>query len=142
MARLRQGPEWRSRGVKEALQKTNAILARAIADRGFHEFRRQREYKAARRGGPVVGADRGFPSRKTCSVCGAVQKDMPLSIRQWMCPDCGTSHDRDGNAARNLAAYAVSSTVSACGEEGSGRRPKTVVKPASVKQEVSSRLTQ
>jgi hypothetical protein len=52
------------------------------------------------------------------------------------------SHDRDLNAARNLATYAASSAVSACGEEGSGCGRTTAAKPASVKQEVSSRLSQ
>jgi putative transposase len=116
----------------------NRHLARSIADMGFFEFRRQLEYKAAMRGGQVVVADRWFPSSKTCSACGSVQDNMPLTIRQWICPDCGAHHDRDVNAARNLATYAVSSTVSACGEEGSGRRRKTAVKPASVKQEISA----
>ncbi|MCW9087977.1 MAG: transposase [Gammaproteobacteria bacterium] len=116
----------------------NRHLARSIADMSFHEFRRQLEYKAERRGGLVVVADRWFPSSKTCSNCGSVQKNMPLSIRQWTCPDCGKCHDRDVNAARNLATYAVSSTVSACGEEGAGSGRKTGVKPALMKQEVST----
>ncbi|SHF32630.1 RNA-guided endonuclease InsQ/TnpB family protein [Thermomonas hydrothermalis] len=115
----------------------NRHLARSIADMGFFEFRRQLEYKAAMRGGQVVIADRWFPSSKICSACGSVQEAMPLSVRQWICPDCGTRHDRDLNAARNLATYAVSSTVSACGEEGAGSGLATGVKPASMKQEVS-----
>ncbi len=120
----------------------NRHLARAITDRGFFEFRRQLEYKAAMRGGQVVVADRFFASSKTCSACGHKLETLPLSVREWTCPACGAVHDRDVNAAMNLKNMAVSSTVSACGEEGAGRRPKTVVKPASVKQEVSSRLTQ
>ena len=120
----------------------NRHLARSIADMSFHEFRRQLEYKAERRGGRVVVADRWFPSSKTCSACGSVQEAMPLSVRQWICPDCGTRHDRDLNAARNLATYAASSAVSACGEEGSGCGRTTAAKPASVKQEASSRLSQ
>jgi len=115
----------------------NRHLARSIADMGFHEFRRQLEYKAERRGGRVVVADRWFPSSKTCSACGSVQEATPLSVRQWICPDCGTRHDRDLNAARNLATYAASSAVSACGEAGSGSGRKARVKPASMKQEVS-----
>ena len=83
-------------------------------------------------------ADRWFPSSKTCSACGSVQKEMPLSVRPWICPDCGASHDRDLNAARNLATYAASSAVSACGEEGAGSGRKTGAKPASVKQEIST----
>lgn len=116
----------------------NRNLARSIADMGFFEFRRQLDYKAAQRGGLVVVADRWYPSSKTCSTCGSVQSDMPLSVRQWICSDCGITHDRDLNAARNLATYAVSSTVSACGEEGAGRACKSTVKPASVKQEIST----
>ncbi len=116
----------------------NRHLARSIADMSFFEFRRQLEYKAERRGGLVVVADRWFPSSKTCSACGSVQEKMPLAVRQWTCPDCGTTHDRDVNAARNLATYAASSAVSACGEEGSGSGRKTGVKPASVKQEIST----
>lgn len=116
----------------------NRHLARSIADMGFFEFRRQLEYKAEMRGGQVVVADRWFPSSKTCSACGSVQQDMPLSVRQWICPDCGACHDRDLNAARNLATYAVSSTVSACGEEGAGSGLATGVKPASMKQEIST----
>lgn len=115
----------------------NRHLARSIADMGFYEFRRQLEYKAAMRGGQVVIADRWFPSSKTCSACGSVQEKLPLSIRQWTCPECGADHDRDVNAAINLKNMAVSSTVSACGEEGSGPARKRQAKPASVKQEVS-----
>jgi len=119
----------------------NRHLARSIADMSFHEFRRQVEYKAERRGGRVVVADRWFPSSKTCSACGEKIETLPLSVRQWDCPACGAHHDRDVNAARNLATYAVSSTVSACGEEGAGSGRKTRVKPASVKQESSSKAT-
>lgn len=119
----------------------NRHLARAIADMGFFELRRQLEYKAAMRGGQVVVADRFYPSSKTCSSCGHKLEELSLSVRQWTCPGCATCHDRDVNAAINLKNMAVSSTVSACGEEGSGRRRKTTVKPASAKQEASSRFS-
>jgi putative transposase len=120
----------------------NRPLARSIADMGFFEFRRQLEYKAAMRGGQVVVADRFFASSKTCSDCGYKLEKLPLSVRDWICPECGCIHDRDVNAAVNLKNRAVSSTVSACGEEGAGSGRKTRVKPASVKQEVSSRFVQ
>jgi len=85
----------------------NHRLARSIADMSFFEFRRQLEYKAERRGGLVVVVDRWFPSSKTCAACGTDQEKMPLAVRQWMCPDCGTLHDRDVNAARNLLAHGL-----------------------------------
>ena len=115
----------------------NRHLARSLADMGFFEFRRQLEYKAAMRGGIVVVADRFYASSKTCSCCGHKLDDLPLSVREWACPACGAAHDRDVNAARNLQNMAVSSTVAACGEEGSGLRRKTKTKPALMKQEVS-----
>jgi len=115
----------------------NRHLARAVSDMGFAELRRQVEYKAAMRGGEVIFADRFYPSSKTCSACGHVLDVLPLSVREWTCPDCGSHHDRDLNAAVNLKNLAASSAVSACGEEGSGARRKVRVKPASTKQEVS-----
>lgn len=118
----------------------NRRLARSIADMGFFEFRRQLEYKAAMRGGQVVVADRWNPSSKTCSDCGHRLDELPLSVREWTCPVCCAVHDRDVNAAVNLKNMAVSSTVAACGEEGSGSGRKTRVKPASVKQEVSGKI--
>lgn len=120
----------------------NRHLARSIADMGFFEFRRQLEYKAAMRGGQVVVADRFYASSKTCSACGKKLGDLPLSVREWTCPACGTIHDRDVNAAINLKNMAVSSTVAACGEEGSGSGRKARVKPASMKQEVSGGFAQ
>lgn len=117
----------------------NRHLARSIADMGFFEFRRQLEYKAAMRGGVVVVADRWYSSSKTCSNCGHKLETLPLAVRKWTCPACGTTHDRDLNAAINLKNLAVSSTVSACGEEGSGLGRKLKTKPASVKQELSTK---
>lgn len=118
----------------------NHHLARSISDMGFFEFRRQLEYKAEQRGGLVVVADRFFASSKTCSVCKYKMEILSLSVRKWSCPSCGNIHDRDVNAAQNLKNMAVSSTVSACGEKGSGSVRKIRVKPISMKQEVSGRF--
>jgi putative transposase len=118
----------------------NRHLSRAVSDMGFFEFRRKLDYKAAQRGGTIVVADRWYPSSKTCSGCGHKLETLTLSVREWTCPECGSIHDRDVNAAINLKNLAVSSTVSACGEEGSGSGRKTRTKPASVKQESSSKL--
>ncbi len=115
----------------------NRCLARSVSDAGFFEFRRQLGYKAAMTGAKVILADRWFPSSKTCSQCGAIH-DMPLSKRMFSC-ECGNKMDRDLNAAINLRNYAVSSTVSACGEEGSGLGRTLKTKPASAKQESSAK---
>lgn len=80
----------------------NHCLAGAISDVGMSEFRRQLNYKAEWYGRKIVLVDRWFPSSKTCSNCGSYQKVMPLNIRHWICPDCGTFHDRDVNAAKNI----------------------------------------
>ena len=115
----------------------NRRLSRSIADMGFFEFRRQLEYKAERRGGRVVVADRFFASSKTCSECRHRLDALPLSVRSWVCPGCGAQHDRDVNAAKNLMNMAVSSTATACGEGGSGPGRKTGAKPPSAKQEAN-----
>ena len=94
----------------------NHSLARSVLDMGFFEFRRQLEYKTKMRGGHVVIVDRFYPSSKTCSDCGYKYDDLALSMREWTCPSSGAAHDRDINAAINLRNYAVSYTVSACGE--------------------------
>lgn len=111
----------------------NRHLARSVSDVGFGEFRRQLEYKTAMTGAKLFIVDRFYPSSKTCSACGQIH-EMKLSERVMVC-DCGNVMDRDLNAAINLKNRAVSSTVSACGEEGAGRDSNVKVKPASVKQE-------
>ena len=115
----------------------NHRLARAVGDMGFHEYRRQLVYKTAMRGGQLIIADRWFASSKICSTCGTKQEIMPLSVREWTCSECGTHHDRDLNAAKNLMKLAVSSTVSACGEDV---RPAHT-EAASTKQEFNIKAT-
>ncbi len=85
-----------------ACMQKNHKLALAIADVGFGEFRRQMQYKSNWYGCKIIMADRFFPSTKTCSQCGHVKADMPLSERIFQCENCGTEMDRDLNAAINL----------------------------------------
>ncbi|MGW5430515.1 RNA-guided endonuclease InsQ/TnpB family protein [Streptomyces sp. NPDC004059] len=96
----------------------NGRLARAISDAAWREFRSMLEYKAQWYGREVIAVDRWFPSSKLCSNCGTLQDKMPLSVRTWTC-DCGVTHDRDVNAARNTLAAGLA--VSAC---GAGVRPQ------------------
>lgn len=94
----------------------NHSLSGAILDAGWSEIRRQLGYKTAMRGGRVVVADRFFPSSKTCFDCGHIVQAMPLSMREWICPNCGVAHDRDVNAARNLARLGAASAEETHGD--------------------------
>jgi putative transposase len=96
----------------------NHSLARAISDAAWRQFRTMLEYKAHWYGREVIAVDRWFPSSKLCSACGALAETMSLSVRSWTCR-CGTTHDRDVNAARNILAEGLS--VIAC---GAGVRPQ------------------
>ncbi|MGI9016484.1 MAG: RNA-guided endonuclease TnpB family protein [Euzebya sp.] len=79
--------------------------ARGVSDQTFGEFRRQLVYKADWYGSTVTVADRWFPSSKTCSGCGDVNADLGRGQIRWTCPGCGVVHDRDVNAAVNLARW-------------------------------------
>lgn len=92
----------------------NSKLAKHIADASWGEFTRQIEYKSGWAGRTYVEIGRFFPSSKRCSCCGFVKENMPLDVRSWECPECGTTHDRDVNAARNI--LAVGLTVLAFGD--------------------------
>jgi putative transposase len=92
----------------------NHHLAKSIADAGWSEFVRQLEYKAHWYGRTLIGIDKWYPSSKRCAACGHVLSNLPLSVREWTCPECGARHDRDVNAARNILAAGLA--VSVCGE--------------------------
>jgi putative transposase len=105
--------------VIEDLAVTNMVcnrhLARVISDCGWGEFRRQLEYKCERYGRTLVVIDRWYPSSKTCSACGHLLTALTLGTRHWTCPSCGTRHDRDINAAKNILAAGLA--VIACGAD-------------------------
>jgi len=84
----------------------NHCLARAIADLGMYEVRRQMSYKAAWNGSEFKLASRWYPSSKACSGCGCIKDGLTLADRTFTCSDCGLAIDRDLNAALNLAALA------------------------------------
>ncbi len=98
---------------------------------GWGEFRRQLEYKTARAGRRLVVIDRWYPSSKTCSACGHLLAPLFLSTRHWTCPGCGTRHDRDVNAAKNI--LAAGRAVSACGADVSPQGSS--LRRSAVKQE-------
>ncbi|MFR8888479.1 IS200/IS605 family element RNA-guided endonuclease TnpB [Anaerobutyricum hallii] len=93
--------------VSEDLAVSNMMknhnLAKAISDCGWYELTRQLTYKAEWSGRTYIKIGRYVPSSQTCNVCGFVNKDTKsLSVREWICPVCGTVHDRDINAAINI----------------------------------------
>ncbi len=94
----------------------NHCLAKSISDASWSEFVRQLEYKSLWCGRTLIGIDRWYPSSKRCSECGYTVPKMPLKVREWVCPECGSIHDRDINAARNVLAAGLA--VSALGESG------------------------
>jgi len=101
----------------------NHNLAQAISDCGWGTFTNFLAYKLERKGGKLVEIDRWFPSSKLCSNCFYQVSEMPLDVREWTCPNCGSDHDRDGNAAMNIRAEGIrilktdGSAVSAVGGE-------------------------
>lgn len=101
-----------SLAVKNMLK--NHALAKSINDVGWSEFVRQLDYKARWYGRTLVKIDRWYPSSKQCFDCGHVLDSLSLDERFWTCPQCGTLHDRDRNAAKNVLAAGLA--VSACGE--------------------------
>jgi putative transposase len=80
----------------------NHCLAGSISDASWNSLKNMIEYKCNWYGRELVVIDKWFPSSKMCSKCGSVVKKLPLSVRSWRCPNCGTEHDRDINAARNI----------------------------------------
>ena len=81
----------------------NHKLAKALADVSFGKIKELLKYKAAYNGSKLVQADRFYASSQLCSNCGYQYKAVKdLKIRKWTCPQCGTVHDRDHNAAKNI----------------------------------------
>ncbi|MFG1673547.1 RNA-guided endonuclease InsQ/TnpB family protein [Micromonospora sp. NPDC049282] len=78
-------------------------LAKSVHDAGWASFIAMLEYKATRYGRTFGRVNRFFPSTRMCSDCGSVGEKMALDVRAWECP-CGTTHDRDVNAAKNIRA--------------------------------------
>ncbi|MFF4689834.1 RNA-guided endonuclease InsQ/TnpB family protein [Streptomyces sp. NPDC001307] len=110
----------------------NGQLARAISDAAWTQLRSMLEYKCAWYGRELVVIDRWFPSSKLCGACGTIAAKMPLNVREWTC-HCGTTHDRDVNAARNILAAGLA--VSACGDGVRPQRESSRTGRSSVKQE-------
>ena len=84
---------------------TNHHLAKSISDAAWSAFFRQLAYKGVWSGCEIRQIGRFDPSSKSCSNCGFITPDLPLSVREWVCPSCGDWHDRDINAAANILLF-------------------------------------
>ena len=80
----------------------NHCLGKRISDTGWSRFFELLSYKAEEAGRTIIKIPRFEPTSKTCSVCGVINEDLTLNDRQWICKSCGTLHDRDFNAAKNI----------------------------------------
>lgn len=83
----------------------NKHLSKAIQEQCLYEFNRQIQYKSSWNNIKFIEADRFFPSSKLCSICGCINKNLKLSDRIYICPDCGNEIDRDYQASLNLKQY-------------------------------------
>ena len=84
------------------IEAMKRLWGRKVSDLAFAEFVQILEWVAFKNGAQVVKIDRWYPSSKTCHVCGYIKQDLTLNDRDWTCPNCGTYHDRDQNAAINI----------------------------------------
>lgn len=100
---------------------TRTKLAKSVSDVGWGILIGLIEEKAEQYGRQVIKVSRWFPSSRICSTCGHNSGPKPLSIRQWICEQCNTDHDRDINAAQNILiegrriAAGLAETINACG---------------------------
>jgi len=85
----------------------NHKVAQAMQDVSLGEFYRVLGYKCQWRGINLIKINRFAPSSKRCSSCGSIKDKLALAEREWVCLDCGTTHDRDKNAAENIKWYGL-----------------------------------
>jgi putative transposase len=95
--------KWSER--KDSKDKSNH--GKSVNDLGWYYFVNRLKTKAEEQGKTVIEANKWFASSKTCNICGYVNKDLTISDRSWICPKCGTEHNRDENAAINLKNVAL-----------------------------------
>lgn len=94
----------------------NHRLAQSLNDVSLGMFRTMLDYKSKWYGINLIKIDRFAPSSKTCGKCGYIYKGLKLSERRWICPECGTCHNRDFNAACNIKEFGLKALPSERGE--------------------------
>lgn len=111
-----------SKIAKDLIQSNNIIALETLSIRDMMKIEKYRgslfdlcwsnfvktlQYKAEENGVKIIMANKWFASSKLCNICGYKNKKLKLSDRKWICPECGTKHDRDINAAKNLKNYGI-----------------------------------
>jgi putative transposase len=119
----------------------NHKLAKHISDCGWGMFVSMLEYKANWNDKQIVRINRFFPSSKMCSECGWIKSDLKLSDREWVCDSCGSTHDRDVNASKNILSEGISLLSSGTGEYTDGDGVSHSNMQLSVKSEIFESLT-
>ena len=119
-------------------------LGKSVMDLGWGMFRQWLDLECKKHGSTVFKVDKWYPSSKTCNHCGYVNKDLRLSDREWICPECGEVINRDRNAACNLRDYYIkvkntagTAGINACGDMAS-TVGETLLQAVSLKQEAPS----
>ena len=108
MAKFRKWEE-----LKNSKDKSNH--GKSVYDLGWYYFVQRLKTKAEEQGKIIMEADKWFASSKTCNICGYVNRDLTISDRTWLCPKCGTEHNRDQNAAINLKQIFTAGTAGRAG---------------------------
>lgn len=119
----------------------NHKLAQAISDVSWGSLVSMLKYKAVWHGRDVIKIDRFYPSSKTCSSCSHLMPSMDLSIREWSCPSCGSHHDRDVNAAKNILRQGLN-IMSGLGTKSDTKQKQKRVEASGSKQSLRSSISQ
>lgn len=123
--------------------KRNRKMAKSFSDAAFGGFANILKYKSSWNGGIVQEVNRFFPSSKKCSTvgCNYIYKDLTLDEREWTCPECGVTHDRDINASTNIEVEALNTAQGVACAQRTMRRCKTTGSvPVAVNCETSKKL--
>jgi len=107
----------------------NRKLSKSIHDAAWSTLTKMISYKSNWYGKTFHQIDRFFPSSKTCSCCGNKMDSMNLSVREWICPECNTVHDRDLNAAINILYKGLDDLYGFSSEELSDYKHRELLNP-------------
>lgn len=84
------------------IKQMQKVYGKKISDLSFSSFLKILDYECQKYGSKLIKIDRYYPSSKTCSVCGSINNNLKIKDKSWICQSCGTEHDRDINAAKNI----------------------------------------